>query len=547
MSSAAEGRRFCTAVLRGLALALLMPVVVMAAGLTDGGMHAPPSSGPYAYETFTPAAAGFPSRGASFVDPIFGSTITRLTSEAGAHSWSDIYSKNGNFNATSTLMAHNTPSGRQFINPATGAVVRSNVPGNDNASFDPVDPDVWWWYAFGSSTLNRYSVSSGTSVIVRTFGQPIGNNGGSIDWIDRTGRYMVLHLGNTWRLYDVKADVLYANPIADTFGNNPGYTGITPDGAYIITTNNGNPNAHRSWKVDHAARAVSTTGVVFWTLCGDHGDFVSASNGKSYWVVFECDSIAAVYAVDVSLAQTHANKAKQLAENRQLFKVSWHDSGHMSRVSRGPLQDWVFVSLESGDDVFGPIPPWRPYMQEILMANAITGEVRRLAHHRSRSTFVDYYYQPRVSASWDGSVVAWASNFGAAVGGYADIYALRVDGGPPPPPPPPPPAPSDTTPPSVVVTWPLAGALVGASVDVIVSATDETALARLEVWADGKTVGAFTCSGRQCAGHVVWTTGALAASAYHVQAVAVDVAGNRALSAPVVVYTGRAIAPSGAK
>jgi hypothetical protein len=38
---------------------------------------------------------------------------------------------------------------------------------------------------------------------------------------------------------------------------------------------------------------------------------------------------------------------------------------------------------------------------------------------------------PRVSASWDGSVVAWASNFGCNASGYADIYSILVDTPPP--------------------------------------------------------------------------------------------------------------------
>jgi hypothetical protein len=402
--------------------------------LTDSASHPPPTTGGHAYYntygTFGPNQAGFPNKGQSYVDPVFGSTVNRLTNEVGHQSFSDIYSKNGYFNANNTLMVHNTPSGRQFVNPQTGAVVRPSVPGNDNSSFDPLDPDVWWWYAIGGTTLNKYSVSSGTSTVVKTFSQPIGNNGGSIDWIDRTGRYMVLHLGNTWRMYDVKSDVLYANPIPDSFGNDPGYTGLTPDGNYIITTQNANPNAHRSWKVDHNARSVSTTGVIFWTLCGDHGDFVSASNGKSYWVVFECDTVSGVYAVDVSIPQSHGNKAKQLSDNKQLMKISWSDSGHFSRVSRGPLQDWAFGSIESGDDAFGAaVNNWRPFKQEIVMVNVLSGEVRRLAHHRSRSVFSNYYYQPRVSASWDGGFVAWASNMGLSQGGYADIYSIRVETG----------------------------------------------------------------------------------------------------------------------
>jgi hypothetical protein len=412
-------------------------------GITDHEVHAPPTSGPYAYNSFQPGTAGFPARGAAYTDPVFGSTVRRLTDEAGRSSWSDIYSKNGYWNADATMMVHNTPTGRRLLAIPTGAVVCDAVPGNDNSCFDPIDPDAWWWYYFGGFELGRYSVQRASTEVVRTFALPIGNNGGSIDWIDRTGRYMLLHLGETWQLYDVVADALYANPIPDSYGSDPGYTGITPDGNFIITTMNGNPNQHRSWAVDHAARRIATTGTVFWTLCGDHGDFVSASDGKTYMVVMECDSLAALYAVDVSLPQSHSNKQKQLSDNRQLLDLSWSDSIHASRVSRGPWADWCFVDVESGDDVFGGgVDPWRPFQQEILMVNVLTGAVRRLAHHRSRSPFTSYYYQPRISASWDGRAVAWASNMGVATpDGYADIYCLQREGDPPDPPDPPEPEP----------------------------------------------------------------------------------------------------------
>src|SRR5262249_40405770 len=58
--------------------------------------------------------------------------------------------------------------------------------------------------------------------------------------------------------------------------------------------------------------------------------------------------------------------------------------------------------------------------------NATTGEIRRLAHHRSRSVTSDYYSTPRVSASWEGDVVGFASNYdqGGSGAPIVDIYAI---------------------------------------------------------------------------------------------------------------------------
>jgi hypothetical protein len=103
----------------------------------------------------------------------------------------------------------------------------------------------------------------------------------------------------------------------------------------------------------------------------------------------------------------------------------------VSTVARVPLQDWAFFSTEDATDTFNSgtgdpdaqsrVTPWHSYRQEIIAVNILTGEIRRLAHHRSRS-ITDYYNQPRLSSSWDGAVVGFASNFNQP--GIVDIYLL---------------------------------------------------------------------------------------------------------------------------
>jgi len=92
----------------------------------------------------------------------------------------------------------------------------------------------------------------------------------------------------------------------------------------------------------------------------------------------------------------------------------------------------VFIGPESGTDTFNSSTAgWTAYKQEILAVNVVTLEVRRLAHHRSRSVDANYYNQPRVSTSWDGSVVMWTSNFNDnSPAGYSDMYAIQSPLGP---------------------------------------------------------------------------------------------------------------------
>jgi len=176
---------------------------------------------------------------------------------------------------------------------------------------------------------------------------------------------------------------------------------------------------------------------MFWNLCGDHGALTSASNGKNYMVTFNCYSgVPGVYRVDITLNQAGRSVPQQLAANTLLVPLEWSDAGHFSAVSKGPLADWVFVSPESVIDTYNSSTAgWTPFKQEIVAVNVLTLEVRRLAHHRSRSINVVYSNMPRVSTSWDGSVVMWASNFNDNTPvGYADLYAIQSPLGPQVPP-----------------------------------------------------------------------------------------------------------------
>src|SRR5206468_1413465 len=111
--------------------------------------------------------------GQTYVDPVFGSRIRRLTNDFPAQSNNDLYGKNGWWNADGTRFMYTTLTDHRIIDPTTGAVVRTNVPAGDTgmlaavASFDPVDPDVLH-YLHGSSIMN-YSVSSNTSTVLKTF------------------------------------------------------------------------------------------------------------------------------------------------------------------------------------------------------------------------------------------------------------------------------------------------------------------------------------------------------------------------------------------
>jgi hypothetical protein len=396
-------------------------------GVGDAASHPPPDSGMHLYSppgSWLPGAAGFVGLGESYVDPVFGSSVRRITDVHPGSSGSQIYVRNGFWNADGTLFMHHLPGcASDLVDTTTGAVVQAGVPGCWRASFDPVDPAILY-YPSGSA-LMQVDVTTGDEQVLKDFGGELMSLGGSVDYIDKSGRYFVVNVAGSVRIWDKQADSFYAGELSGA-AIGTGWVGISPDAGYLIV-----PGDFEFWSyaIDHQRQALDTDGNLFWTLCGDHADVVSSSDGKTYLVAFECWDEGALYRVDVSLpqsGQTQADRDKQRADNVMLVDLAWEDSGHISCVTKGPNRDWCFYSATGSDDSFGDPGAWRPYKQEILMMQTVEPfTVRRLAHHRSRSPGVSYQWQPRVSSSWCGNVVGWVSNFGYDGSDYADVYAIH--------------------------------------------------------------------------------------------------------------------------
>ena len=401
-----------------LGLGMIMPLQV-SAQITDAGVYPPDTSGTYAYNSFSPGAPGFPNVGGAYIDPVFGTTIRRLTDQTGSINEDDIYAHHWS-NADGTYAF---TFGVDIIDVATGNRVYTRQPtglAHYENYWDANDPDKY--YYLEGPNLMRRNLSEQTSTIIKTFPATLQGNGGSLNMQSADGRYFIVRYNGTNKIWDSQTDTIYSGEVTPV--STEGWTSITPDGNYIVDAS----SQHISYAIDHATQSISSTGVMFWNLCGDHGVLVSSSNGNNYFVGFECHSEGAVYRVDITIDQSGQTPAQQRASNQKIFDLTWDDAGHLSAVSKGPLADWAFIAVEAiGTDSFNQAPTnWTPYKQEIVAMNVRTLEVRRLAHHRSRSIETNYYYMPRISTSWDGSTVMWASNYNVAQPfGYADIYAIR--------------------------------------------------------------------------------------------------------------------------
>jgi hypothetical protein len=413
------------------------------ASLVDSLPHLPPILGLYSYNAFEPGASGFPAVGGTYTDPVFGGTVRRLTNTMGQRNTENIYghhwaNADGTY-AFSDQMRGGVYTGLFILNTATGTEAYTSQPEGSSAadiSWHPTDPNKYYYYS-GASLMLR-NLPAQTSTTVKTFAGTLQTVGGSVNWIDRTGRYMVIKYSGIIHLWDSQTDTLYAGAFAP-FGST-GWTGITPDGNYIVdvTGPSAQPQAeHYSYAINHSTHTISGTPVQFWGLSGDHGDLVSASNGKNYYIAYDEYNSPGIWRIDITLNQAGKTYAQQQAANTMLITMPWTAGGHFSGVSVGALSDWVFYSPTDKSDAFDQTPVgWYVYEQEIVAINVLTSEKRRLAHHRSRSVSASYYNFPRVSCSWDGSLVLWTSNFNvSSPTGYSDLYATPFPGSASAPPP----------------------------------------------------------------------------------------------------------------
>ena len=114
------------------------------------------------------------------------------------------------------------------------------------------------------------------------------------------------------------------------------------------------------------------------------------------------------------------------AKQTCIWTADWSIAGHVSATDNS---GWIFVDSYTSTDL-NPPTGWKLYTNEILQIKLDGSEIRRVSHHRSRP-LNSYTFQPKVSASRDGSKIVYGSNFGLqSISGYpasySDAYMIDV-------------------------------------------------------------------------------------------------------------------------
>ena len=402
---------------------------------------------PADYSTFQPPAVG-----GTYVDPVFGSTVKRISNALGMTNadgggrltWvTDEYSTMSPFNSDNSriLLVHQSYFG---LYDGNGVYLR-DLPLEISASSEPrwsrADNHTIY-YVYGNQ-FKTYDISSGAMKIVHTFGEYSAISGMGESDISFDGDHFVFAGdGRYVFVYRISTDT--KSPVFDAGGK-------ALDSIYITPNNNVIVSWIQSGTVRYTGQELFDANMNFLRQVGradGHKDVTLDTNG------------------DEVLVWTNSNDPQPICNNG-IVKIRLADEQETCLASF----DWSLAVHISAPDNSGfvyvetyapsnPNPPsgWVAYTNELLQIKLDGSQVLRLAHHRSRPYQTDTYnWQPKISTSRDGSRVVYGSDYDLqTLDGYADQYSdvyLMVVGGaatstPLPAPPPavtPTPAPTTTT------------------------------------------------------------------------------------------------------
>jgi len=397
---------------------------------------------PTGYDTMHPPAVG-----QSYVDPVFGTEVWRVTDHAavGVDFLTGEYSTQSAINADGTILRAITPSGgSRFYSttPPFPLIVARSLPATSPSDvwWHPTNPDLMYHVAWNGA-LYVYDVSSNTDTIIAQFPytQVQGGAGNQLS-LDGT---RIAFLGNNRTIafmYDIPTDQIVAT--VDLTGMSLGDFATAPSGdRVVINVKDFVPTLPHVYKVQGNALVLEGVFPGHPTSGWGHSDLGRGLDGDDYFVGVESWTTNGIHKFRL------ADTGDPQMQPEMLLQLGWnapHSSALHLSANAMHLDGKVAVAtytVGDPDPVSEPGWSWPPYFGEVFLLDTETSGVERLLHHRSRldQPNGDYYYSmPRVSRSHDGTKIVYASNFRQRITNppqppeHSDVYMLEVGQGAPP-------------------------------------------------------------------------------------------------------------------
>lgn len=398
------------------ALLLTIPVVPIAAQSTITGIVHPES-----YGTFEP-----PVVGGTYADPAFGSTVKRISDALGRAdadrggnlAWiTSEYSTMSPFNSDGSrlILLHQSYFG---LYDEMGSYL-GDLPLEINSSSEPrwSRKDNRTIYYVRGNQLKSYDISSGAIHLVRTFSEYSAISGMGESDISLDGDHFVF-AGDRRYVFVYRISANSKSAVLDTGGRGFDSLYITPSNKVTITWN-------QSGTVRYTGIELFDDRMTFQrqlARAGGHMDVTLDSDGQEVLVWAN--------AADPQPICDNAIVKIRIADGQQscLASFDWSLAVHVSAPDRS---GYVYVETYAPSNPT-PASGWTAYANELLQIRLDGSQVIRLAHHRSRPFQGNTYnWQPRISASRDGSRVVFNSNFDlqrtrAYPEQYSDVYLIAV-------------------------------------------------------------------------------------------------------------------------
>ncbi len=374
----------------------------------------PPTSGITDYGTYVPPAPPtLPKAGGTFVDPVFGTTIMRLTDANDGRDNLTMYSYWPSFNKDSTriwvqtdgtaylydfdpinftasnkrLFFRNRPSG---IAPSTEDMIWSNI-----------DPAIVYFH--DGLEIWSYNVDTTEYAQVKNF----------------TG---ILPTGSLYQMSKSEADNVFAFTRRDSSFRIAGYIAWRKDTDTLTRIDRSTLD---EVQVDKTGRYVmvktgqSGRGVIegqvldlqtgsLNNLTDDAPDYNPGHSDNGRGFVIGHDN------------WVNRELRRDLSTPHSYFSIfdwpDWTQDSHLSLLAEN--EAWILISSYSS----GPAPPG-PFHEELfLVATDGSKRVRRLGHHQS--IYRSYWDSPRANISRDGRFAVFTSNWGNS--NRRDVFIIKI-------------------------------------------------------------------------------------------------------------------------
>ncbi|MFZ1397727.1 MAG: hypothetical protein WAS33_12550 [Candidatus Promineifilaceae bacterium] len=419
----------------GLPLPATPAAELAAQGLTDPDL------------VVTPVAVTAPAAGGSVVDPVFGSSLRRLTESGSSGFATHIYSQLQAFSADNQYLLLIEDEWYTVRRRETLALL---LDASDTASWNaprwhPSQANTIIHFDDNADTTLRVQftdVTTGQTSTVFTFPAPYERirSNQSFDEISRDGRFLAgmaslsdgdqmlfslnIETGTLGAELRLSAN-LYGGPCAPdpTWGEvEPDWVGVSPLANYLVV----------QWTRDGTTRCsgLETFDIATGAFVGrvydghQHGDLgVMADGTTEFFMTYELYHPSGNLALGYRVLPGTAT----VQDPVYLRTLDWLGD-HIS--CQGPAGVCLITTIADGSN------GWQPLEGELFL-QYLDGSVARLAHHRSSGC--GYWVQPRGSLSRDGRFVIFATDWGSGNCsspvdlGAGDPYLIDLGSSGPPP------------------------------------------------------------------------------------------------------------------